>query len=151
MTGKAKNSYILESLKQVYFGYGVKNRRIGAAAIINTRHPPKTKRRKTRRKSTKRGEREPFIWRPTDAVNSTVLKHPLTHSPTPKKKTKKATITLKRGLEPAQLACYCCKQHFINRTAAQQRMWYCCKTVPLLLLLLLLKYVQNRTILESHK
>ena len=36
----------MESQKQIYFGYGVKNRRIGAAATINPLDPPKKKERK---------------------------------------------------------------------------------------------------------
>ena len=95
----------------------MKNRRIGAAAIINRLHLPKNKERKTeRQKSTEGGEREgpnPLIWSPIAAVNSTTFTqeplNPITH---PKKNIKKAggkdAKTAKRGLEPAHLTSYCC-------------------------------------------
>ena len=110
----------LESQKQVYSGYGVKNRRIGASALMNPLHSQQKKERKTKRKkSTKRGKRglHPFIWSPPAAVNSTLLKHLLTHSLTRKKnekKAKKSTQTGKRGPEPAHRTSYCCKQYIIN-------------------------------------
>ena len=68
----------LESHKQVNFGYGVKNERIGAAAIINPPHPPKKQNEKQRKKKAQKEGREgsnPLIWSPTAAVNSTLRKH----------------------------------------------------------------------------
>ena len=101
-----------------------KNRRIGAAAIINAlKHPKKKNEKQSEKKKALNEGREgsnPLIWSPTDAVNSKLLKHPSTHSPTQKKKKKieQNTKTGKRGLEPAHLASYCCKQYIINRTVA---------------------------------
>ena len=45
------------SQKQVHFGYGVKNRRIGAAAIINPHHQPKKRTQNKATKSTKTAKR----------------------------------------------------------------------------------------------
>ena len=53
----------------------MKDRRIGAAAIIDTPHPPKKQERETKRKKAQKQEREgsnPLIWSPT-AVNSKLL------------------------------------------------------------------------------
>ena len=49
---------IVESKEQVYFGYGVKNRRIGAAAMLNPPHPPKkgTENEAKKKKHKKREE-----------------------------------------------------------------------------------------------
>ena len=99
--------------------YGVTNRRIGAAATINLPHPLKKKEHITNRKKTRKEGREgpnPLI-----CCKSRLLKHPSTHSPTQKKtkkKRKKSTKTGKRGLEPAHLASYCCKQYIMNISAA---------------------------------
>ena len=47
----------------------------------------------------KREGSNPLIWSPTAAVNSTLLKHPLTQSPTQKKTKKKQKKTQKQGRE----------------------------------------------------
>ena len=150
----------LESQKQVNFGYGMKNRRTGAAAITNPPHPPKEKNGKQSEKNTKRGKIEglnPLSWSPTAAVTSTLFKHPLAYSPT-RKRTKKTTTksnikntkTAKRGLEPAHLTSYCCEEYIFYSTAV-------CTAVHVMLLSkgtllpLLLQYVQKRTILKSYK
>ena len=93
VTWKAKNRY------QVNFGYGVKNRRIGAAATINPPHPPKEKNGKqSEKKSTQKREgSSQVIWSPTAAANSTIVKHPLTHSPTQKRKKKSEKSARKQG------------------------------------------------------
>ena len=119
----------LDSQKQVYFEYGFKNKRIGAAAIIDPSSTPK-KERKTKRKKAQNQRREGLnsvIWSPTAVVSSTMLKNQLTHSPTQKKnekKQKKTQKTRKRGLEPAHLASYSCKQYkYIINSTVVQHMW----------------------------
>ena len=94
----------LESQKQVKCGYGVKTGRIGATAIINPPHPPKKKRTENKaKKKERREDSNPIIWSPTAAVNGTLLKHPLIHSPTQNMNEKKSEKKTQQGREGSNL------------------------------------------------
>ena len=84
-----------------------KNRRIGAAAIINAlKHPKKKNEKQSEKKKALNEGREgsnPLIWSPTDAVNSTLLEHPSTYSPTQKKKGKKTRKKAQNREERARM------------------------------------------------
>ena len=95
----------LESQKQAYFWYGMKNRRTGAVAIINPPNSPKKRERKTKRKKARKEGREgsnPLIWSPAAAVNSALLKQPVTRSPSQKKNEKKTKKKHKHREERAR-------------------------------------------------
>ena len=74
----------------------MKNRRIGAAAIVNPPPPPKKKEQKAQKEG--REGSNPLIWSPA-AVNSRVLKHPLGPVQTEKTKPKNKAKTNAQTLE----------------------------------------------------
>ena len=107
----------LESQKQVYCGYGVKNRRTRAPATINPHHPPKKKITVNKAKKVQEEGKERARTHSSEVLQRLwtvhLLKHPLAHSRTQTKNNKKRekyTKTAKREPEPAHLTSYCCKR-----------------------------------------